>query len=134
MIPPMIPHLSLYLTFSLLVSLFFHNSHLYFHKFFYILSEILVSSVRFHIYACILHTYRAPQMDFSSFFIYFVKFSVYFVMGFCGNLFKRNSRLNCENVKKHFVYNDKFTLNVLDLRQIDLATDEDKAYKLDSRN
>lgn len=35
------------------------------------------------------------------------------------------------NVRKHYVYNDKFTLNVLDLRQIDMATDEDKAYKLD---
>ena len=35
------------------------------------------------------------------------------------------------NVKKHYVYNDKFTLNVLDLNQIGLATDEDKKWKLD---
>jgi len=35
------------------------------------------------------------------------------------------------NVKKHYIYNDKFTLNVLDLNQIALATDEDKAYKID---
>ncbi len=35
------------------------------------------------------------------------------------------------NVKKHYIYNDKFTLNVLDLNQIELATDEDKAYQID---
>lgn len=35
------------------------------------------------------------------------------------------------NVKKHYIYNDKFTLNVLDLNQIHLATDEDKAYGID---
>lgn len=35
------------------------------------------------------------------------------------------------NVKKHYIYNDNFTLNVLDLNQIGLATDEDKAYKID---
>lgn len=35
------------------------------------------------------------------------------------------------NVKKHYIYNDNFTLNVLDLSQIELATDEDKAYKMD---
>ncbi|MCM1262978.1 MAG: Rpn family recombination-promoting nuclease/putative transposase [Butyrivibrio sp.] len=35
------------------------------------------------------------------------------------------------NVKKHYIYNDKFTLNVLDLNQIELATDEDKQWKLD---
>ena len=35
------------------------------------------------------------------------------------------------NVKKHYIYNDKFTLNVLDLNQIKLATDEDKKWKLD---
>ncbi len=35
------------------------------------------------------------------------------------------------NVKKHYIYNDNFTLNVLDLNQIELATDEDKAYQLD---
>ncbi len=35
------------------------------------------------------------------------------------------------NVKKHYIYNDNFTLNVLDLKQIELATNEDKAYKID---
>lgn len=35
------------------------------------------------------------------------------------------------NVKKHYIYNDNFTLNVLDLNQIELATEEDKAYQLD---
>lgn len=35
------------------------------------------------------------------------------------------------NVKKHYIYNDKLTLNVLDLTQIELATDEDKKWKLD---
>lgn len=35
------------------------------------------------------------------------------------------------NVEKHYIYNDNFTLNVLDLKQIELATDEDKAYQLD---
>lgn len=35
------------------------------------------------------------------------------------------------NIKKHYIYNDKFTLNVLDLNQIGLATDEDKKWKLD---
>lgn len=35
------------------------------------------------------------------------------------------------NVKKHYIYNDKFTLNVLDLNQIELATDGDKAYRID---
>ena len=35
------------------------------------------------------------------------------------------------NVKKHYIYNDNFTLNVLDLNQIHLATEEDKAYKID---
>ncbi len=35
------------------------------------------------------------------------------------------------NVKKYYIYNDNFTLNVLDLTQIDLATDEDKTYKID---
>ncbi len=35
------------------------------------------------------------------------------------------------NVKKHYIYNDNFTLNVLDLNQIELATDEDKAFALD---
>ncbi len=35
------------------------------------------------------------------------------------------------NVKNHHIYNDKFQLNVLELNQIQLATDEDKAYGLD---
>ena len=35
------------------------------------------------------------------------------------------------NIKKHYIYNDNFTLNVLDLNQIELATSEDKAYKID---
>ena len=35
------------------------------------------------------------------------------------------------NVKKHYIYNDNFTLNVLDLTQTELATDEDKAVQLD---
>ncbi len=35
------------------------------------------------------------------------------------------------NVQKHYIYNDKFALNVLDLNQIKLATDEDQLWKLD---
>ena len=35
------------------------------------------------------------------------------------------------NIKKHYIYNDNFTLNVLDLTQIHLANEEDKAYNLD---
>lgn len=35
------------------------------------------------------------------------------------------------NIKKLYIYNDKFTLNVLDLTQIQLATEEDKAWRLD---
>ncbi len=35
------------------------------------------------------------------------------------------------NIKKHYIYNDKFTLNVLDLNQIELATEEDRQWKLD---
>lgn len=35
------------------------------------------------------------------------------------------------NIKKHYIYNDKFTLNVLDLNQIKLATEEDRRWKLD---
>lgn len=34
-------------------------------------------------------------------------------------------------MEKHYIYNDNFTLNVLDISQIELATDEDKAYKMD---
>lgn len=35
------------------------------------------------------------------------------------------------NVRKHYIYNDKFTMNVLDLNQIKLATDVDRFWKLD---
>ena len=35
------------------------------------------------------------------------------------------------NVNKHYIYNDNFTLNVLDLNQIHLATEKDKASKID---
>ena len=35
------------------------------------------------------------------------------------------------NIKKHHLYSSKFTLSVVDLTKIDLATDEDKAWGLD---
>lgn len=35
------------------------------------------------------------------------------------------------NVKNHMVYSDKIVLNVVDLTHIELATEEDKAYKID---
>lgn len=35
------------------------------------------------------------------------------------------------NVKNHHIYNDKFTLNVLDLSRIDLATEEDRLWHID---
>ncbi len=35
------------------------------------------------------------------------------------------------NVKSHKIFNDKFILNVLSLKQIDLATEEDKEWQLD---
>lgn len=35
------------------------------------------------------------------------------------------------NVKNHHIYNDKFTLNVLDLTRIELATEEDKLWHID---
>ena len=35
------------------------------------------------------------------------------------------------NVKHHRIYNDKFRLSVVDLTQIELATEEDKAYDID---
>jgi predicted transposase/invertase (TIGR01784 family) len=35
------------------------------------------------------------------------------------------------NVKNHHLYSSKFCLNVVDLTQIDLATEEDKAYRID---
>lgn len=35
------------------------------------------------------------------------------------------------NVKNHHVYSDNFILSVVDLSQIDLATDEDRKYHID---
>ena len=35
------------------------------------------------------------------------------------------------NIKNHLLYSDKFTLSVVDLNHIDLATEEDKAYGID---
>ena len=35
------------------------------------------------------------------------------------------------NIKNHRIYSSKFRLSVLDLTQIDLATDEDRAYHID---
>lgn len=35
------------------------------------------------------------------------------------------------NLKNHHLYSDKFTLSVVDLTHIELATDEDKAYGID---
>ena len=35
------------------------------------------------------------------------------------------------NVENHLVYSDKFTLSVVNLNQIELATEEDKSYKID---
>jgi predicted transposase/invertase (TIGR01784 family) len=35
------------------------------------------------------------------------------------------------NVKNHRIYSDKFILSVVDLKHIELATDEDKAYRID---
>ena len=35
------------------------------------------------------------------------------------------------NVKNHLLYSDKFTLSVVSLKHIDLATEEDKAYGID---
>lgn len=35
------------------------------------------------------------------------------------------------NMKNHYIYNDNFTLNVLDLTQIKIATDEDKSFQID---
>lgn len=35
------------------------------------------------------------------------------------------------NVKNHLLYSDKFALSVVNLRQIELATEEDKAYHID---
>ena len=34
------------------------------------------------------------------------------------------------NVKNHHIYSSKFILNVLDLTQIDITTEEDKAYRI----
>ena len=35
------------------------------------------------------------------------------------------------NIKNHKIYSDSFTLSVVDLSRIDLATDEDRKYKID---
>lgn len=35
------------------------------------------------------------------------------------------------NVKNHLLYSNKFTLSVVNLNQISLATDEDKAHQID---
>jgi len=35
------------------------------------------------------------------------------------------------NIKNHLVYSDKFVLSVVNLNQIELATEEDKAYNID---
>lgn len=35
------------------------------------------------------------------------------------------------NIRNHEVYSDNLTLSVVDLNQIELATDEDKAYHID---
>ena len=35
------------------------------------------------------------------------------------------------NVKNHLLYSDKFTLSVVNLNQIELATEEDKVYNID---
>ena len=37
------------------------------------------------------------------------------------------------NIKNHLLYSDKFTLSVINLNQIKLATEEDKAYRIDYR-
>ena len=51
-------------------------------------------------------------------------------------LFKDNPEFyatyKLENVKTHHIYSDKFTLCVVDLTCIDLATDEDRKYHIDS--
>jgi predicted transposase/invertase (TIGR01784 family) len=36
------------------------------------------------------------------------------------------------NIKNHKIYSDKFTLSVVDLTKIDMATDEDKSYGIDA--
>ena len=36
------------------------------------------------------------------------------------------------NIRSHKVFNDKFTLNVLSLKQIELATEEDKQWQIDT--
>lgn len=42
-----------------------------------------------------------------------------------------NSCFKMTNIKNHVVYSDKFTLNVINLNLTELATREDKAYKID---
>lgn len=41
-----------------------------------------------------------------------------------------NATYKLLNVKNHIVYSDKFVLNVIDLKHIELATEEDKAWTL----
>ena len=41
------------------------------------------------------------------------------------------AKYQLKNVKNHRLYTGKFELNVLDLNQIELATEEDKAYGID---
>lgn len=36
------------------------------------------------------------------------------------------------NIKNHYVFNDKFTLNVLSLKETELATEEDKRWEIDA--
>ena len=46
----------------------------------------------------------------------------------CPEFYARNMLMN---VKNHHIFSDKFVLNVLDLTQIELATDEDRLCELD---
>lgn len=42
-----------------------------------------------------------------------------------------NATYKLLNVKNHMLYSDKFTLNMVDLKHIELATTEDKAWQID---
>ena len=54
-----------------------------------------------------------------------------FVKSYCFNVLI-NSCFLYTNVKtNHLLYSDKFTLSVVNLKQINLATEEDKAYGID---
>lgn len=55
-------------------------------------------------------------------FLNFARFPEYLEFNACYKLL---------NVKNHGLYSDKFTLHVVDLTHIELATDEDKAWKID---